>query len=269
MFAGFSLNTIAFARIVLVCLCVLLAAPSVDASEHTASQGDSISIHYPDFWPFFTRRDGKMTGFFYEIVSEALGRMDIKSEWQVYPWGRCQENVKSGLGEAMITVPTAERLEYADTHLNPFYLKELKVFTYAGHSNLPTIMSIREIGDIKKAGLTVITYVGNGWNDRHVKSRGIKTYETPKLPNVWRMLANRRGDIVIEWPGAAWPDILKSNLLGEIVETDVSLQAMPFHLLVSKKSTYIGRLAEFNQVILEMKKDGMIASIVEKYEGKH
>lgn len=252
-----------------VCLSVFLVVSPAQATTHPDRQSKPLCIHYPDFWPFFTLRDGEMTGFFYEIVTEALGRMGMEATWHVYPWGRCQSNVKSGEGEAMITVPTAERLEYADTHPTPFYLKELKVFTYAGHPMLNTIKAMKGIDDIKEAGLTVITYVGNGWNERNIEARGIKTYVTPKLPNVWRMLASHRGDIAIEWPGAAWPDIIKRHLEKRIIETDVSLQAMPFHLLISKMSPHVDRLPEFNKVILEMLEDGTIRSIIEKYEGKH
>jgi polar amino acid transport system substrate-binding protein len=230
-----------------------------------AEQG-VMRIDYPDFWPFFTRQDnGEMTGFFYEIVTTALTEMGIESRWEAYPWGRCQTNVQNGDADAMITVPTRERLEYSQTHEDPFYRKELKVFTYNGHPRLDRIEKIRTIDDIIAGEFSVVTYLGNGWSEKNLATRGVKIEASAQLINVWRMLAHKRGDIVIEWPGAAWPDIRKAGLESEIVQTGVSLESMPFHLLVRKGSPYAARLGEFNRIILRMQADGSLQRIVNSY----
>ncbi|WP_338667577.1 substrate-binding periplasmic protein [Pseudodesulfovibrio methanolicus] len=248
-----------------LCLAAVLLVTLVPASF----AADPLRVVYPDYWPFFTRTvEGRMTGFFYEIVSEALGRMGIRSTWRAYPWSRCQALVRSGDADAMITVATAERLAYAATHEDPFYLKRLKVFTTVDNPRLAEIRNIRSIDDIDRLGLVVVTYHGNGWNDKFIRSRGIKTYESPLLKNVWLMLANRRGDIAIEWPMAAWPLIEEGGVANRIVETDVSLEAMPFHLLINRDCPYAERLPEFNEVIKQMKAEGQIEAIVGKYVTK-
>ena len=49
-----------------------------------------------------------MKGLFYDIISEALEkRMGISVTWTAYPWKRCQENLKAGIDDAILTVPTA------------------------------------------------------------------------------------------------------------------------------------------------------------------
>ena len=40
---------------------------------------------------------------------------------------------------------------------------------------------------------------------------------------------------------------------------------MPFHLLIGKGSPYVGCLPRFNQIILDMKRDGSLDRIVDKY----
>jgi polar amino acid transport system substrate-binding protein len=230
---------------------------------------EPLRVAYPDYWPFFTRTgEGFMTGFFFEIVSEALGRMGVSSKWQAYPWSRCQALVRSGDADAMITVPTAERLVYSVTHDDPFYMKRLKVFTTTGHPKGAEIRNIQSIDDIYRLGLVVVTYHGNGWNDKFIRSRGIKTYESPLIKNVWLMLANHRGDIAIEWPMAAWPLIEEGGVANRIVETDVSLEAMPFHLLVNRDCPYAARMGEFNEAIKQMEAEGRIKAILSKYVGK-
>ena len=244
---------------------LLVLALMLGMARPAAAQAP-LRIDFPEFWPFFaTAANGEVEGIFHDIVSKALDRMDIKATWTPFPWPRCQEHVRTGEADAMITAPTPERLYYAKTHTDPFYRKELKVFTYLGHPRIEQIRSIRSIDDILRGGFSVITYSGNGWNDKNIRVRGIKTYETPKLPNVWRMLANRRGDIAIEWPGGAWPDIFAVGVEKYVVQTDVTLESIPFHLMIRRSSPYAERLPEFNQVILDMKKDGSLDRIVDKY----
>lgn len=245
-----------------ILLLVALASP-------VAAADSVLRIDYPDYWPFFSRtEEGRMTGFFYEIVSTAFQKMGINSTWESYPWGRCQTHVQAGLADAMITVPTPERLVYTETHTTPFYQKELTVFTYKDNPAINRIQEIKAIDDIAALNLSVITYTGNGWNDRNIKSRGIKTYETPMLENVWTMLANKRGDLVIEWPDAAWPDIKKTNCQGDVVKTKATLEAMPFHLLIRKDNAHSGRLQEFDNIIRQMKDDGTIEAITIKYSSE-
>ena len=251
-------------------LIALLAAAvlffGMPAAPAAAAGQGPMQICYPDFWPFFHRQDdGSMTGFFHDIVTEALDRMDIQATWEAYPWPRCQLKVQAGECDAMITFPSAERLQYADTHPDPFYEKKLTIFTYVRHPRLREIKSIKTLDDIRQLNLTVITYAGNGWNDKNIKTRGIKTYDTALLKNVWLMLANKRGDIVIEWPGGAWPDIYATGMENGVVQTDVFLQAMPFHLMIGKESPYADCLPRFNEIILQMRKEGAIDRIVEKY----
>ena len=227
-----------------------------------------LKIAYPDFYPFFSEtRQGRLTGFFYEIVTEAIQqRMGIPVEWTQMPWKRCQFQVQAGTYDAMITVPTEERLVYSVTHPTPFYKKEIRLFTYSGHKRLAEIEAIRTIADIQQGGFSVITYSGNSWNANNIERIGIPTIDTSEVHNVWKMLAAERGDLVIEWPVGARAGIEQAGAAAGIIETDVALEAMPFHLLIGKKSEYRDIIDEFNIVIEKMLEDGSITDIVSKYE---
>ncbi|NDV19502.1 transporter substrate-binding domain-containing protein [Pseudodesulfovibrio sp. JC047] len=223
-------------------------------------------IDYPEYWPFFTHKTGGgVEGIFGDIITEALSRMGIGTIWHEYPWGRCQMNVKCGQATAMVSVPTEERMTYTVTHKHPFYVKELTVFTYADHPKMAEIEAITSLDDILKNDLSVVTYVGNGWSDVYFESQGITTHQTPQLKNVWRMLANKRADIAVEWPGAAWAHIIDGKVSGSIVQTKVVLTSMPFHLLLRKGCVYCDRLDEFDAVIQQMKQEGVIDKIVRRY----
>lgn len=231
------------------------------------SYGTPLRVAYPSFKPFhYMDEGGELKGFFYDIVTEALQvRMGVELVWTDYPWARCQENVKNGSDDAIITVPTPERSEYTATHPNPFYEKALNVFTYRDHHDLSQILEIKKIGDIKKYNFSVITYSGNGWHRKYIEPLGVKTHESSYLGNIWRMLAFKRGDLVIEWPPAAMPDIKKLNLSEKIINTNIVLSSMPFHLLIRKKSDFVTILPAFEKTIEAMKQDGTIQAILDKY----
>lgn len=232
-----------------------------------ASAKPALQVAFPLFTPFHYYNDeGKLEGIFYDIITEALtNRLGIELIWSPYPWARCQENVKTGKADILLTVPTSERAQYTNTHSKPFYTKNLHVFTYKTHPRLEMILKIKDIDDIKKAELSVITYSGNGWHNNNIEAIGIKSYMSSSLPNVWKMLAGKRGDLVIEWPTAALPDIKKHKLEQSIIDTNIVLSSMHFHLLLRKNSKQEDILDKFDAVIEAMQNDGTIASITAKY----
>ena len=255
-----------FISLVSICLVAALALPVPAAGLPPA--GTTLRIAFPPFPPFHWQNEqGNMAGLFFEILDEALRkRLGREVVWTAYPWVRCQENIKKGSEDAIITVPTAERLAYADTHRTPLYEKPLHIFTVANHPRLAEISAITTLADIKKLGLSTITYSGNGWHRDHVESLGIPAQTTPILDNVWLMLRQRRGDLVLEWPGGARPYVQRLGLEGEIVDTGIVPAKMPFFLLIRK--TYAGGelLRRFDETLAAMAADTTLASIVARYE---
>jgi polar amino acid transport system substrate-binding protein len=246
---------------------LIFASVIIFMISSTAIAETVLRIAYPVFPPFhWVKENGEMAGIFYEILTEALEkRMALTVAWSPYPWPRCQENLKFGKDDAVITVPTAERAEFTVTHKTSFYQKPLNVFTYIGHPRFAEILKIKEIDDIRAGGFSVITYSGNSWHKENIQSLGIKTHESPYLENVWKMLAEKRGDIVIEWPPGAWPDIRRADVANGIVDTAIQIAAMPFHLLIRKDAPQASILPEFDETIRAMITDGTIAAIVSKY----
>lgn len=233
-----------------------------------ASAREALRIAYPVFQPFHWVNDqGQMQGLFYDIITEALEkRMGIVVIWTAYPWIRCQENLKTGVDDVILTVPTVERSAFTVTHPHPFYEKPLNLFTYRGHPRMDAIRRIGSIGDLTNCGLKVITYSGNGWNSKHIRSQGIMTYETPHLESVWRMLGQKRGDLVIEWPSSAWPMISRLKLDQQIIDTGLTIASMPFHLLLRKGAADPTMLQAFDATVQRMKADGAISAILRRYQ---
>ncbi|WP_461209982.1 substrate-binding periplasmic protein [Desulfocurvus sp. DL9XJH121] len=239
-----------------------LTAPPLAARE-------PLRVAFPEYRPYFWRDEGgAMHGFFHDIISEALEtRMGVPLAWSPYPWQRCQALVREGRQDALVTVPTPERSAYTVTHDEPFYLKPLHLFTYAGHPRMEELRAIRGIPDIKKGGFTVVTNSGNGWNRLLVESADIPCLRTPTLKNVWLMLGGRRGDLAIEWPESAWPGIREAGVQDSVeqVSTGAVISYQPFHLLIRKGCAPAGLLDRFDEVIRAMREDGSIDRIMSRY----
>jgi polar amino acid transport system substrate-binding protein len=232
-----------------------------------AQAQEPLRIAYPEFPPFHWRDgQGRMAGFFHEIIVEAVQRrLGIPAVWTPLPWARCQASVREGSADAILTVPTAERLEYAAASPEPFYSKRMNVFTTSGHPRLAEIRALARLEDIRAAGFTVVTYSENGWSKANVEPLGITAHTANSLQSVWRMLAAGRGDLVIEWPPAAWPDIRALGLEPEIIQTEAVMASMPFHLLVGRNSPHAGILPEFSRAIRAMREDGSMERILGAY----
>lgn len=227
-----------------------------------------LRIAFPEFPPFHWHvADGRVKGIFHDMLVEALEkRMGLQLTWTSYPWMRCQENLKNGVDDAIITVPTKERGVYTLTHSRPFFEKPLHVYTAADHPRLADIMRITSLADIKQLELSVITYIGNGWHNDNVRSLGIATLESPYLANVWPMLSQRRGDLVIEWPLGAQPELQRLGLEDSIVDTGIVPAKMPFFLLIRKDSVHTRILDRFEATIEEMHGDGSTLAVLQRYQ---
>lgn len=228
-----------------------------------------LRIAYTDFPPFHSRPDGEaLEGIFFEVITEAVEkRMGTPLKWSAYPWKRCQQSVRSGIDDALLTVPTAERLSYTASHPKPFYQKRMHIFTQTDHPRMELLKGLKTLTEIRDNDLSTITYGGNSWHNTHVASLGIITHETNPVDNVWRMLAARRGDLVIEWPHGAWPAIRHLGLEQKLVDTGVSMAAMSFHLLIRKGSSHLALLAGFDAVIEAMREDGTMKAILAPFQG--
>ncbi len=249
----------------IIAICLLLPM-ALTASEGFAAPQEVLNMAYTDFSPFhYSTPKGKFFGFFHDLMEEAAHRMNVKLTWEQCPWARCQENVREGLSDAMLTVPTEERLRYTVTHDTPMYVKGRHLFTYAGNPRMEEIKSIKSIREIAEKGFSVITYMGNGWFSRAIKPYKIKVYAATAIDNIWRMLALKRGDIVIEWPGGAWSSIHRQKLESKVVQTEAVLKALPFHLMIRKGHPLARRMQEFEQTFLQMRKDGTFQRILQIY----
>ena len=205
-------------------------------------------------------------GIFIEITNEIFQkRMGMKIVYHVRPWARAQLEVKQGLSDIMITVPTKCRLEYSIKTDYPVLSFYNRIYTYKGNNRLKEINSIKTVSDIKKLGLMPVSYRGNGWHKTHIDDKGIKTHYVNSLENALVFLANKRADIFIASEIFVNYMINKHNLHNFIDITNAKFGPVKMYILISKKSKLVKYIPEINKVLKNLEESGFFDKIKEKY----
>jgi polar amino acid transport system substrate-binding protein len=204
-------------------------------------------------------------GLLIDILDELFKQLKLPYAIQTYPWARAQAMVKTGEADFLITVPTEERLQYAQASEQPVYLLAMQIVALKDNPRLEEIKKIKSAQDILALNLTPITNMGNGWHKANIDDLGVHTMYGGKDESSLKMLAARRGDIVIDSPTMLTMEIKRLGLTKEIVATGAPFAPLKFHLLLSKKSKYLYLLPRINQAIAVLKKNGTLDRLAAKY----
>lgn len=233
----------------------------------SASADYDVVFAHTEWKPFiYTDTKGQSQGVFHDIIVELFEhKLNMAVTFSSRPWKRAQFDVENGDADAMVTAPTEKREGYAIKTGLPIYQLFIRVYSYEGHIQLGKINQIKSAHDIKSLGLIPVTNLGNGWHKQHIDAFGVKTYYVPKDESIAFVLANKRADIMLE-SAESMNRVLKENgLERKIVLTDAKFGPINLHLMVSKKSKLSKKISQINGALIELKNNGFIDSVTQKY----
>ena len=237
---------------------------------NTADAGNIKAFHWADDAddpPLIYRgADGKPTGIFYEIMTEAFHRLGIPLKVETYPWPRAQKIVADGKADGMVTVLTEERKSFF-IGSDPILVASEHIFVNRNNPRIKEIMSIQSLKEIRP--FRVVETIGSGWTKENLHAAKINW--VPNMDSAFNMLIKGRADIFIAngFTGAAFirKKIKEGNSFSEgykrIVTNPYPLRSIAFRLLVRKDSPFVKIINEFNKVIHRMKEDGTMRKILE------
>jgi polar amino acid transport system substrate-binding protein len=204
-------------------------------------------------------------GLFIEITEKIFDDLGYEVIFEQYPWMRAQQKVKEGDADFTVSIPTAERLEYAFKSDEPILQMYFNIYTYADHPKLYEISKIKTVQDIISLKLKPVTNLGNGWHKENIEEAGVTTFYVPNDENLVQFLALKRADIMIDAPIFMNHLAKKYNLESKIVKTDVLFGPINFHLLVSKNSKYADLMPEINKTINKFVQNGILEQMALRY----
>jgi len=220
-------------------------------------------VYFENYAPFSWKENNQMHGILIDVLNEAIQtRMGIPVSHSGYPWARAQNRVKKNESDAFATVPTPERKTYTEISTEPVVLATFTLFVKKGNPKIENIRTVKTISDLQK--FTLGHYIGSGWAKKNLDNMNVSW--SPKLDYVLAMLINGRFDIFVDTSQVVRFNIKKLNYQDQIVELPNIVDSAPFSLCIGKESPYVNILPEFDKTLKDMKKDGILQKIYDKYK---
>lgn len=254
-----------------VAMVIILSLLMMIGSSFSQTEGKPLFIADDiDFSPYCSGNEqGEPVGIFYDVISEAFQRMNIPFTYKVYPWKRAQLLVKNGEADAMITVPTPERLKFVNSCEEPIVKAGLVIFVRKDNPRLQEIKQIKTFSALK--GYKLVDYLGDGWAERNLKDLDVDWAKN--MQHALKMLALNRADIFVQSKV-----ITKHNLkqlvadesnknipFDQIIDLPYVLEESSYNLLIRKDSPHVAIMNRFNQTIRAMRTDGTMQKIYDKF----
>ncbi len=248
-------------------ICLLLALVLMSNSAKAGNVKAFRWVDDEDYPPLiYCGIDGKPTGIFYEIMTEAFRRLDIPLNVELYPWVRAQKIIADGKADGTVTILTEARKPFFFGS-DPILLVAEHIFVNRNNPRIKEIMSIQSLKALRP--FKIVETIGSGWTKENLK--GFNVIWVPNMDSAFNMLIKGRADIFIAngYIGAAFikKKIKEGNSLSEgyksIITNPYPLKTIAFRLLIRKDSSFSDILDEFNKVIHKMKEDGTIQHILE------
>jgi polar amino acid transport system substrate-binding protein len=227
---------------------------------------EQVVVAYNDDWaPYSAKGTGSSAkGILVDLLQEALGnRMGMEVKHIALPWGRVQEDVRSGAYDAFITVPTAERLTYVNSSQQIAFTVEMRAFVNRHSSKKAEIESVTGVDQF--AQLRVCDIFANGWAKRLYEQKQIKVQYFRDSEVCFRQIAAGRYDITLEAAEVGRMLQSKDEFKDEITMLPAVIDQMDFTFMINQKSKHVGILARFDEVIVQMQQEGVVREIVARH----
>lgn len=236
----------------------------------SAQAKEAISWAFDPWAPMHEKSDvNRAEGLLIELINAVLHEeLGVPVEHHQLPWKRAQSLVKSGELDFMVTVPTAERKQYALISRKPVYSFSYKIFAAKNHPEIDDILKIETVEDIIKADYLAVSTLGTGWFEENVERPGARVFYAKTYTNVLEMLANGRGDLTIDVVVTTNATLKKMGLDDSIVNTGVEMgnsSSGAFYFVIGKKSKFAYILDQFDEAFARLEANGTLQRIIDKY----
>jgi len=230
----------------------------------SADTGSIRFVYFDQFEPFSWLEDGRMQGMFIDVINEVFEvRLGIPVEHEGYPWKRAQLMVMEGTADAMCTIATSERREYALPVSTPVVRINFKLFTSADHPDRDRLAGIRSLRDLQDLSLVDIT--GSGWAATNLKDQDVhfvNTYE-----HMFLLIKLGRVDAAVRNDWQTLYLIKKTGYSEDIVALPQPMTAEPmeYTILIGRNSPFAAEIDRIDAVLKQMEEEGVIQRLFEKY----
>lgn len=227
-------------------------------------QTDKIRVVYTEWFPYTFEDRGEASGFEIEIFKAVMERLNIDTEFQVYPWKRCLHNLKTGDADVLISLlKTPEREKYTyypDTHIS---ISRTVFFTTTG-KNIQFNGSYEELKDFSIGVITGFSY-GDAFN----KAEYLKKEPVSNAELLIKKLLIGRNDLAAENQAVVSAAALKMGVKDKIQFLDPPIHTQRLFVGFSKPKRLKKMSEDFSQALGQFKNSQSYIAILEKYGLTH
>ncbi len=219
-------------------------------------------VYFKNYPPFSWEENNRMKGILIDVITEAIqNQMGIQVSHEGYPWARAQKMVRDNNADAFVTVPTPERRSYTEISAEPVILATFTLFVSKKNKHMKALQDVTTLSEL--GNFSLVHYIGSGWAKKNLGS--MIEYWTPTLDKALFLLAKNRYDVFIDTSQVVRYNVKKLVYQDQIVELPNIIDSASFNLCIGKKSAHVNILPKFNATIMEMKKNGKLQEIYDKY----
>ncbi len=223
-----------------------------------------IIIESPESHPYAYRVEGRMSGLFYDLVTEAFRRADRPLEIHLIPWARAMEDVRQGRADGMFVLyktPERER----DFTFPDQALTELRERIFVRRTARFEYMEDFSNFDGRRVGMLNYTVHGAKLSQALDSRRIISKVEASTYESLVEMLASNRLDIAIGVDDAIIDAVLSQKVEDKIREIEPAIDTIPAYLVFARDLRLADVAADFDRAMRSMKEDGTYDRIVAAY----
>lgn len=219
--------------------------------------------YFETYSPLSFRIDGNLRGILPDTIGEVMAKIGIPVEHTGFPWARAQLLTQSGEQDAICTIATPERLEYAAAASEPVVSAPVRIFAHPATPLLPKLRQVKTLDELRALNPTVISYAGNGWAKANLVD--FKIDNAINFETALKMLVAKRGDVMLDNALTMQFSLNRTEGGSSILMQPNDLYVSHFQLLVSKKSAHLGALAAFDAALKQFKRTPAYQRIFQTY----
>ncbi len=220
--------------------------------------------YFETYSPMSFRQDGALRGILVDVIQEIAGkRLHLNVEHTGYPWNRAQLLVRNGEMDAICTIATPERLEYAVAAQEPVVSPRRRIFIRNDSPLLAQVRQVRDLDELRQLNPVVVSYAGNGWGRANLG--GFNVQEGSDFESALKMLVAKRGDVLIDNSFTMQFSLARTEGGADILMMPANLDQSHFQLLMSKKSPHLGILPAFDMALRQFKRTPQYGKILQQY----
>lgn len=248
-------------------LCAMLLSISITSvlfvSTAWAQKTNEVQLVGFTYPPFYQVKNGVMSGIAVDLAKELFSRLDRPYSLSIFPLKRTLSMLENGQADCvLILIKTAERQKYL-YFTEPILTAKGVIWSAADRRKTP--MNFKSFDDLRryKIGVTRGYSYGSAF-DAFLKTADVETANSD-YSNLLKLLQHRidifpGNELVIE-------SLIKEHpeLQDKLLRSSRTFIEWDLRIAVSQKSRVAMLLPEIEAVLSDLKREGVVTEIVQKY----